>query len=157
MISARRCLIDTNVVVYAREPGGANSGGEKPERAREVMRACQRAQAGVLSTQVLAETFAVLAKRAATTAGRAAAAEHVGRLAMAFPVLSAEAATVLFAADCSRRHGLHIFDAMLWAAAMANGIPTVLTEDVGHRRSIDGVRFLDPFAEDFSFAEIGLA
>jgi predicted nucleic acid-binding protein len=151
MISARRCLIDTNVVVYAREPGGA-----KPERAREVMRACQRTRAGVLSTQVLAETFAVLARHAATTAGRAAAAEHIGRLAVAFPVLSAEATTVLFAADCSRRHGLHIFDAMLWAAAMADGIPYVLTEDIGHRRSIDGVTFVNPFAENFELAEVGL-
>jgi predicted nucleic acid-binding protein len=151
MISASRCLIDTNVVVYARELGGPKS-----ERAREVMRACQRAQAGVLSTQVLAETFAVLTRGAATTAGRAAVAEHIGRLAMAFPVLPAEAATVLFAADCSRRHGLHIFDAMLWAVAMANGIPSVLTEDIGHRRSIDGVTFANPFAEDFDPVELGL-
>jgi predicted nucleic acid-binding protein len=150
MTSARRCLIDTNVVVYARE-----SSGEKPRVARGLLRLCQQSGVGVLSTQVLIETFAVLVRRSPTPIGRDRAAEHLGRLAVAFPVLPAQPATVLFAADCSRRHGLSIFDAMIWAAATAENIPFVLTEDIGHRRAIGDVTFLNPFADDFDLAEVG--
>lgn len=153
MISARRCLIDTNVIVYARESDAAG----KAHTARELMRACQRSGVGVLSTQVLLETFAVLARRSPTAGGRESAAEHVGRLAVAFPVLSAHAATALFAADCSRRHGLRVFDAMLWATAMVEAVPVVLTEDLAHRQTIGAVTFLNPFAPDFDPAEVGLS
>jgi predicted nucleic acid-binding protein len=152
MISARRCLIDTNVVVYARE--GGDSG--KPHMARQLMRACQQSGVGVLCTQVLLETFAVLTRRSPTDEGRESAAEHVGRLAVAFPVLPARAATVLFAADCSRRHGLRIFNAMLWATAMAEGVPVILTEDLTHGQALEGVTFLNPFADDFTVAQIGI-
>lgn len=151
-ILAERCLIDTNIVVYARE----SVADGKPQAARRMMRACQEARAGVISTQVLIETFAVLARRSPTPRGRASAAEHVGRLAVAFPVLPAHASTVLFAADCSRQHGLRIFDAMIWATAMAEGVPFVLSEDIGHRRRIGDVTFVDPFAHDFDPAEVGL-
>jgi predicted nucleic acid-binding protein len=153
MTSASRCLIDTNVVIYARERATA----DKPELARRLMRGCQRAGVGALSTQVLIEVFAVLTRRSPTAEGRALAAEHVGRLSVAFPVLSAHAPTVLFAADCSRRHGLSIFDAMMWSTAMVEGIPVVLTEDIGHRRTIGAVTFINPFAEDFDVAEIGIS
>lgn len=105
---------------------------------------------------MLIESFEVLARTSPTAQGRARAAEHVGRLAIAFPVLPAYAQTVLHAADCSHRHGLRIFDAMLWAAAMLEGIPFVLSEDFGHRSAIGEVTFLNPFAEDFDLAEIGL-
>jgi predicted nucleic acid-binding protein len=149
MTSARRCLIDTNVVVYARERSG-----EKSRVARDLLRSCQQSGVGVLSTQVLIEAFAVLARRSPTADGRDHAAEHLGRLAVAFPVMSAHPATVLFAADCSRRHGLSIFDAMIWATATAENIPFVLTEDIGHRRRIGDVTFLNPFQEDFTLAEV---
>jgi hypothetical protein len=33
-------------------------------------------------------------------------------------------------------------------------VPWVLTEDLTHRAEIEGVRFLDPFAEDFDLAEV---
>lgn len=149
MTSSPRCLIDTNIVIYARSAGSAKS-----EVARRIMTASRAACTGVLSTQVLIETFEVLARTSPTPQGRAKAVEHVSRLAIAFPILPAHAQTVLHAADCSHRHGLRIFDAMIWAAAMLEGVPFVLSEDFGHRSTIGEVTFLNPFAEDFDPADL---
>jgi predicted nucleic acid-binding protein len=145
-----RALIDTNVIVYARDPSDTG----KRERARSVLRACARERLGVLSTQVLVETFDVLTRGALDENTRAAAGAEIGRLAALFPVLPTDAETVLLAAHCARKRGLRIFDALIWSVARRAGVPWVLTEDLTHRAEIEGVRFLDPFAEDFDLAEV---
>lgn len=143
------CLIDTNVIVYARDEGPS----WKRDRAREVLRHCAETRAGMLSTQVLIETFDIVSRTAAGAPNPAAALEHVGRLAVTFPVLPANSQTVLLAADCARSHGLRIFDAMLWAAAVLGGAGSVLTEDLADGTTIDGVAFVDPFRPERSVAE----
>ncbi|MDP2183671.1 MAG: PIN domain-containing protein [Actinomycetota bacterium] len=151
-----RCLIDTNVLVYARSTASGPEERAKCERARSVVRACARAGIGVLSTQVLVETFDVFTRGTVRSSDRAAVLGHVTGLAAAFQVLATDAQTVLLAGDCSRRRGLRIFDALLWAVAYANGVRMVLSEDFSHRSEVDGVSFIDPFAADFAFAELGL-
>ncbi|MDZ4063719.1 MAG: PIN domain-containing protein [Coriobacteriia bacterium] len=156
MATDLRCLIDTNVLVYARSTASGPEEHAKCEQARSVVRACARAGIGVLSTQVLIETFDVFTRGTARPSERAAVLGHVAGLAAAFQVLATDAQTVLLAGDCSCRQGLRIFDALVWAAAYAHGIRVVLSEDFSHRSEIDGVSFIDPFAADFTFAELGL-
>ena len=50
-------------------------------------------------------------------------------------------------------HQLHFWDAQLWAAARLNQIETVFTEDLPSGTVLDGVRFVNPFAADFSIDE----
>ncbi len=44
-----------------------------------------------------------------------------------------------------RRHSFSFWDAMIVAAAIAQGCDTLYTEDMQHGRTIEGVRIVDPF------------
>jgi len=61
-------------------------------------------------------------------------------------VLPLTAAVTLRALDAIPRHGLSFWDALIWAAARENGVPTIDTEDFQDGRDVEGVRFLNPFA-----------
>lgn len=43
-------------------------------------------------------------------------------------------------------HNFSYWDAQIWATARLNQIPIVLSEDFSHRRLVEGVRFINPFA-----------
>jgi predicted nucleic acid-binding protein len=47
------------------------------------------------------------------------------------------------------------WDAQIWAAARLNHIPVVLSEDFNSGAVIEGVRFVDPFEQDFELAALG--
>jgi predicted nucleic acid-binding protein len=123
-------FLDTNVLIYAFD----NQETRKRDRAREVLAALSATARGAVSTQVLAEFTDVLVRRPRFGVSREWAAARV--------------------ADYSR---WRIYDAQIWAAAFANGIQYVLTEDFEHGLDVDGVRFVDPFTEGFSLAALGLA
>ena len=46
---------------------------------------------------------------------------------------------------------LHIsyYDAQIWACAFLNQIPVIFSEDFSDGQTLEGVRFVDPFAETF--------
>ncbi len=54
------------------------------------------------------------------------------------------------ALDAMPRHGLSFWDALIWAAAAEGAARTIYTEDFQDGREIEGVRFVNPFAPDFS-------
>lgn len=47
-------------------------------------------------------------------------------------------------------HQFSFLDSMVWATAKMNQIPAILSEDFSNRSVIEGVRFINPFSEDFS-------
>jgi predicted nucleic acid-binding protein len=47
------------------------------------------------------------------------------------------------------------WDAQIWAAARLHTIPVVLSEDFNSGAVIEGVRFVDPFEQDFELAALG--
>ena len=50
------------------------------------------------------------------------------------------------------RYRLSYWDSLIWAAANMNDIPCVLSEDFSDGRRIEGVVFLNPFADGFALA-----
>jgi predicted nucleic acid-binding protein len=60
-----------------------------------------------------------------------------------------DAIVVWEAMRAARRYGFHYYDAQIWAAARCSGIAVVLSEDFAVGSVIEGVRFLNPFADDF--------
>jgi predicted nucleic acid-binding protein len=72
----------------------------------------------------------------------------------AWPVVPASSALILEACGTAGRHRVSFWDALIWAAADAAGAPYVLSEDFQHGRTIGGVRFINPFREDFDLAEV---
>ena len=52
-----------------------------------------------------------------------------------------------------RTHRLPFWDAQLWATARLNQVPVILSEDFGPGTVLDGIRFVNPFADDFNLDE----
>ena len=49
-----------------------------------------------------------------------------------------------------RAHKLAYYDAQLWATARLNQVPAIFSEDFDTGATLDGVRFVNPFAPDFA-------
>ena len=138
-------LLDTNVLVYAHDPRDR----PKQERALLVLDRLVEAGRAVLSAQCLSEFFAVATRRLPEPLTPAEALAQVDRLARACGVLDVTPAVVLEGCRGSVQHGLALRDALIRAAARLNLVPAVLTEDAPHGRTLEGVRFLNPFALEF--------
>jgi predicted nucleic acid-binding protein len=138
-------LIDTNVLVYAHD----RSEFVKQGRAIEVLGQLQAIGSGRLSAQCLAEFFSVVVRGPVPRLTVAEASLQVERLARAWPVLDVTSQIVLEATRGVRDYQLSFWDAQIWAAARLNQIPVVFSEDFSAGSTLEGIRFVNPFAEDF--------
>ncbi len=48
-----------------------------------------------------------------------------------------------------RDHQLSYYDAQVWATARLNQVPVIFSEDFKPNATLEGVRFVNPFASDF--------
>jgi predicted nucleic acid-binding protein len=142
-------MVDTNVLVYAvdeRDP-------RKMAAARQAVEVLEMQRRGVVTTQILGEFFNVVVCRFSRTLSLDVAQAGLERYAATMRVLDMRVPVVFEAARGVRRYGLSYYDAQIWASARLAGIELVLSEDFAAGTEIEGVRFLDPFAEGFSLAE----
>jgi predicted nucleic acid-binding protein len=140
-----RVFLDTNLLVYAYD----RSEPEKQRRARAVLARLAAAQAGVVSAQVLAEFFVTVTRKLAAPLPVASALEQLACHLQLWKVVDINGILVAEAAAAAHRCRLNYWDAQVWAAARLNQVPIVLSEDFSHGVEIDGVRFVNPFAENF--------
>jgi predicted nucleic acid-binding protein len=136
----RLVFIDTNVLLYAvddREP-------DKRDRARLWLAACWTRQCGRLSTQVLNEFYWNVRRKFTSVLSGGDARTEVRRYQHWQPWLI-DHATVESAWAVEARHGLAYWDALTVASAQQLGCSVLLTEDLQHGQSIDGVLIVNPF------------
>lgn len=134
---AERLFFDTNVLVYAHtvdEP-------QKKKLSRKLLSAHLSDQTAVLSTQVLQEYFV-----AATRIGLPPelAQQHVATYAQA-NVVQVTTELILSAIDLHRLHRLSFWDALILRSARAGGCSVVVSEDMNHGQTYEGVRVENPF------------
>ncbi|HEX9023611.1 MAG TPA: PIN domain-containing protein [Geobacteraceae bacterium] len=144
-------LIDTNVIVYACDPGEP----DKRERAAQVLRFLEQTGVGRLSVQGLSEFVSVTTRRLRPSLTATEAAQQVERLMSAFPVFDLTPMIVAEALRGMRDHQLSFYDAQVWAAARLNQTPIIFSEDFNSGAMLDGVRFINPFAPDFVLEKWG--
>jgi len=140
-----RVFVDTNVLVYAYD----RSEPEKQRRALEVLDRLAVTGVGVISTQVLAEFFVAVTRRIAAPLSVVEAYERVENYLQAWDVLDVTGMVVLEAARGVREYRFNFWDAQIWATARLNQIPVVFSEDFNAGQVTEGVRFVNPFAEEF--------
>ena len=142
-------LVDTNVLVYAYDPGSS----AKQRIAEELL------AAGILDGSLVLSHQALVEFVAATSRPRPAAGESPGRPLLspvlasravetflaALPVLYPNEEVVRTALRGAAGYGLSWYDAHLWAYAEVFGVPEILSEDFEHGRSYGAVRVIDPF------------
>ena len=140
-----RVLIDTNVLVYAydrREPA-------KQRQAIRVLEQLQLTRSGYLCVQSLAEFFRVVRRGSQPILPLDIASQQTDVLSQAWPVFDVTPMIVIEAVRGANTHRLAYWDAQIWATARLNQIPVILTEDFPTNASLEGVRIVNPFAEDF--------
>jgi predicted nucleic acid-binding protein len=138
-------LVDTNVVAYAYD----RSEPVKQRAALAVLSSLVAGSKGALSVQVLAELFVVLTRKLAAPLVAAEAYEIVQNYMQSWTMLDHTPLIVLEAARGVRDYQFNYWDAQIWAAARLNQIDTILSEDFNTGAMIEGVRFVNPFVEDF--------
>ena len=133
-------FVDTNVLVYADD----RSAGNKRDRARELIRTAFHDGGAKLSTQVLAEFFAVATRQLGLPA---AAVRRRVEIYAGLEVFRPSTDDLLGAIDLHRLHELSIWDALIVRSALASGCAVLYTEDLQHDRIFDGLRIVDPFQQ----------
>jgi predicted nucleic acid-binding protein len=144
-------LIDTNVLVYAHD----HEAHAKQVQAIRVLERLYNAGNGRLSAQCLAEFFRVTTRAPKPILTQREAMQQVERLARVWPVYDVTPLVVIEAARGARDHQLPYWDAQIWAAARLNQVPVVFSEDFNPGSVLEGIRFVNPFAGDFSLSAWG--
>ena len=145
------CLIDTNILIYAVDASEV----EKRNRSIEVLSRLIASKRGILSIQSVNEFFAATTR---VRPGRPAIlteqeAEHRCRTYLdSWACLNVIPAATAEALRARRQYRMSYWDALLWATARLNAIPTYLTEDLQHDQLIEGVRVLNPLRDDFDLS-----
>ncbi|MBO0690297.1 MAG: PIN domain-containing protein [Candidatus Dormibacteraeota bacterium] len=134
-------FVDTNVLVYARDPGQ----GEKHHRARTWMEHLWRSRAGRLSTQVLNEYYYTVTRKLPLPLDPGEARRDVQQL-HAWQPLPVDVNVVRGAWQEEDRFSLNYWDALIVAAARLAGCVGILTEDLANGQDLDGLQVVSPFS-----------
>ncbi len=138
-------LIDTHLLIYLYDIHAADKAGQ----ARQVLERLELTRTGRLSVQNLAEFLHVSTRKLDPPLSRAEALEQAGLFTRIWPVFDLTTMILLEAARGARDHGLAYYDAQVWATARLNQVPVVFSEDFSDGKVLEGVRFVNPFAEGF--------
>lgn len=138
-----RILIDTNLLIYAIDLAES----DKQTKAIEVMSEIQRQNVGCLSVQNLAEFSNTAMRKLNVTP--ALLSQYVQRLYLSWRVLDLTPLIVLEAVRGVRDYQLSYYDAQIWATAKLYQIPFVFSEDFNSGQVLEGIRFVNPFADGF--------
>jgi predicted nucleic acid-binding protein len=134
------CLVDTNVLVYARDA----SEPAKQEAAARWLRSLWSSREGRVSAQVLNEYYVVVTEKLDPGLSREQARADVRNLSAWAPVPT-DRVVIEGAWTVQDRYGLSWWDSLVVSAAQVAGCAWLLTEDLEHDRVFDGVRVIDPF------------
>jgi predicted nucleic acid-binding protein len=132
---------DTNVLVYAT----AKQRDAKVMRARELLARGMQSGRSLLLLQTLAEFSSVAIRKASIPTNEIRATIDAWRAVL--PVQAAEDGDLVAALDAVKAHRLGFWDAMLWASAQRVGVRHLLTEDLQDGFVLQGVSFINPFAQ----------
>lgn len=139
-------LIDTNILIYLFDQNDI----ARQDQSIQLLLDLENSGQGRLSVQSLAEFCAASTRKLHPPLTPKDAATQVERFARAFPVFNLTPFIVLEAARGVRTYQLSYFDAQIWASARLNQVPLIFSEDFASGTSLEGVRFVNPFAPDFN-------
>lgn len=131
-------FLDTNILVYAIDSRNL----EKQRIAREIVFVAEGSNEYIVSAQVLNEFANVAIRKLSLPFEQTMAFVHKYEAIRTVPVLSEWTAHALEIMKC---YGIQFFDALLLAAAEANGCDKILTEDLSDGQVYCGVRAVNPF------------
>jgi predicted nucleic acid-binding protein len=132
-------FVDTNVLLFSISRDAAEQ--HKRDIAIELLDADDIA----LSVQVLQEFYVQATRTTRPDALPHEIAVGLVRTWLRFTVQEITVQVLQLALECTARHNLSYWDAAIVAAARVAGCHELLTEDMAHGSTIEGVRISDPF------------
>ncbi len=147
-----KVLVDTNILVYAYD----RTEPAKQARALDTLDVLATQGQGLLSVQILAEFFWVVTTKLADPVPIRDAERHVQAFLDVWSVADITSLIVLEAIRGVQAHRLAYWDAQIWATALLNQTPIVLSEEFQDGRSVEGIRFLNPLSRQFSITQLDL-
>jgi len=133
-----RTFIDTNILVYAADPAEAT----KRLVAQRTLDPLFLHAEAVFSTQVLQEYYSTLIRKLRLPVDVARGqVENLARL----DVVLIDPEMILAAIDLHRLRRIQFWDALIIRAAVAGGCARLLTEDLAHGETYEGVTVENPF------------
>ena len=150
MSAAEQVFLDTNVLVYAHDRGEPVKGS----LAVALLGRLFLAGTPAVSIQVFSEFYQTVTRKLSAPLSHQEAADELRRFRQLTRVVSLDWAVLERAVGTIQIHSLSLWDAQIHAAAKEAGSLFILSEDFQHRRVLDGVIYLNPFAVDFDITEI---
>jgi predicted nucleic acid-binding protein len=150
MSAVEKVFLDTNIPVYAHDRMEATKGPQ----ALALLTRLLGAGRPLLSVQVLSEFYWTVTRKIPVPLTHDEAVAEINRFNILATVVPLTWNTLERALLATATHGMALWDAQIFAAAVLHGATFVLSEDFQHRRVLEGVTFLNPFAPDFDLAEI---
>ena len=135
----RRVFFDTNVLVYSHDI----SVPEKRRKAKDLLNDAFIGNTGVVSGQVLSETYVTLTKKLKIPVEDAR--DEIRRLS-GFHVVDISPSLILRATEIQEDHQLSYWDSLIIAAAEFASCDTVWSEDLNDGQSYGSVTVRNPFA-----------
>jgi predicted nucleic acid-binding protein len=134
-----RYFVDTNILMYAHD----RAGGEKHERARDLVERLWRDRSGVVSTQVLQELAVNLRRKTARPLDAEATREIVADY-LTWQVVVNDGGAILEAIELESRYRISFWDALIVQSAIASGAEVLYSEDLSNGQTYGAVRVVDP-------------
>ena len=134
----RRAFIDSNILLYC------DDSKDKAKRHFALNLVIEHLAngSGVVSLQVLQEYFVNVTRKLGLDPGLARQkVETYSRFLLVQPSID----DIFAAVDRHRLHNLSYWDALIVHSARQSGCSTLITEDMQHGQTIDGVRIVNPF------------
>ena len=137
-----KVFIDTNILIYAHD----KDAGRKNVISATILQYLWEQGTGLISTQVLEEFYVNVTGKIASPLSKPKAREIIESY-LAWHVELNDDVTLLAASEIEERHHLSFWDALVVAAASNAKADKILTEDLNHGQTIEGVRIENPFSE----------
>jgi predicted nucleic acid-binding protein len=134
-------FIDTNVFIYQLD----TTDRRKHKTAEKIVRDALATGNACISSQVVQECLNVALRKATVALSLQAARSYLD--AVLAPLMQVTASEALYhrALDVQARWRFSFYDSLIVAGALSAGCRTLLSEDLQHRQSLEGMTVIDPF------------
>ena len=137
-----KTFIDTNILIYAHD----KDAGQKYLISSKIIRDLWEHRTGIISTQILQEFYVNVTRKIANPIPKPRVREIIESY-MAWHVELNDVVTLLAASEIEERHQLSFWDALVVAAASNAKADRLITEDLNHGQTIEGIMIHNPFTE----------
>jgi predicted nucleic acid-binding protein len=135
-----KVFLDTNILIYAHDIDA----GIKHDVALSILKTIWQEETGIISTQVIQE-FYVNVTRKIPNPITPVQARGIILNYFSWQVEAVEPHTILSASEIEEKYILSFWDSLIIATASQSEAAKILTEDLNHGQTIEGVLIENPF------------